>query len=653
MTAWMGLERLANLYEHLVLTYAALLAVLSAAAAFLGVRAVDRERRRVTALSLDELREGGFHKPVSILVPAYNEEATVVASVQSLLALDHPQFEVIVAADGPRDATLERLVAAFELEEAPIAYHAALVTKPVHRVLRSLRHPRLTVVDKENGGKADAANAALNLARYPLVCVVDADSLLDGEALLRVSRPFIEDERVVGVGGTIRPVNGAEVRDGHVGAVRAPRRWIERVQVLEYARAFFVSRAAWSSYNSLLIISGAFGLFRRDVIVEVGGWQRGFVADDMEMVVKLHRHHRDTGRPYRLVTVPDPVCWTEVPSSLRALRRQRHGWERGMLEVLWKHRAMVGRRRYGRVGRVGLPYLWVFEAAAAPIEASGYLYLLVTALTGRLDVTFALTFALLSVLFGVVLSQLAFGLALLTTSGFERPVDRLRLFAAAFVEFVGIRQTIVFARAKAVFDAKRLHGTYWTEQRSGLGTTTLPADRDDAAGAGAGAGDGSRYGVQDAELSARAREAFTLWVQGRVAEAMVVEEAVLLDRVRRLGTDHPATLQSFANVAESMRRLGRVEEALEIDRMLVERRAAKLGAQHPSTTAARVEQAFTLAAGGRGDEALATLRRCAADRVEVLGAEHPHTVSTLATVARWQQRARAAGVPSLAETSAD
>jgi len=229
------------------------------------------------------------------------------------------------------------------------------------------------VVDKENGGKADALNAGLNLARYPLFAAVDADSMLDAEAILRATRLFVEDETLVAVGGTIRPLNGAVVRDGRVTELAMPKRWLERFQVLEYARAFFTGRAGWSHFKSLLIISGAFGLFRRTAVLEAGGFLVGTVSEDMELVVRLHKHFLRKGQPYNIRFTPDPICWTEVPTDLKTLRRQRNRWHRGLCETLWKHRDMLFNPRYGRLGMVAVPYFWFFEALSPLVEVSGYL----------------------------------------------------------------------------------------------------------------------------------------------------------------------------------------------------------------------------------------------------------------------------------------
>src|SRR5262249_16333288 len=231
------------------------------------------------------------------------------------------------------------------------------------------------VVEKEQGGRADALNAALNMSRHPLVAAVDADSLLDAEAILRASRLFLEDEQVVAVGGTIRPLNGAVIVDAPASSLRMPCSWIEPFQVLEYARAFFTGRAGWSALGGLLIISGAFGLFRRDPLVDVGGFSTETVCEDFELTMRLHQRYARAHKPYKILFSPDPISWTEVPNSMKVLRSQRNRWHRGLWETLWRYRGMTFNPRYGAVGMVALPYFWIFEALAPVIEALGYVVL--------------------------------------------------------------------------------------------------------------------------------------------------------------------------------------------------------------------------------------------------------------------------------------
>ncbi|WP_307815856.1 glycosyltransferase family 2 protein [Myceligenerans indicum] len=282
---------------------------------------------------------GGAPVPgVSVIVPAHNEQEGVVTAVKALLTLRYPRHEVVVVDDGSTDATLSRLTEAFDLVPIPRAVPQDVpVHATVHQVLVPRDgHTRLVVVSKDNSGKTEAVNTGVNAATEPLVAIIDADSVLEPDALLRVARPFSDDPtRTVATGGSIRPVNGSRIQAGRVTQVRAPRPWLSRFQLVEYLRAFLLGRAGWSRLGCLVLISGAFGLFRRDLVVEVGGLDRHSIGEDFELIVRLHRHLRDQGRDYRLAFIAEPVAWTEVPESPAVLGRQRRRWHRGLWETLW------------------------------------------------------------------------------------------------------------------------------------------------------------------------------------------------------------------------------------------------------------------------------------------------------------------------------
>jgi cellulose synthase/poly-beta-1,6-N-acetylglucosamine synthase-like glycosyltransferase len=467
---------LLTVYQYVLLGYFCGLNVLYALFTCVGLRAiVVIFAREFSQGTLRDLLERDVYKPVSILVPAHNEEVSIVASVRSLLALQFPEFEVIVVSDGSEDETMPRLIDAFALAEQPWAARQDLPTAPVRRTFRSLANPNLIVVDKERGGKADSLNAGLNLARYPLFAAVDADSMLDGEAILRASRLFVEDETLVAVGGTIRPLNAAVVQDGRITEVKIPKRWLERFQVLEYARAFFTGRAGWSHFKSLLIISGAFGLFRRTAVLEAGGFLKGTVAEDMELVVRLHKHFLRQGKPYNIRFTPDPICWSEVPSDLGTLRRQRNRWHRGLWETLWTHKDMLFNPRYRRLGLVAVPYFWFFEALAPVVEVSGYLLVIGGTIGGFLSPRFAILFVILAILYGMLSSQLAAGIETFLSTRYPRLRDRGVLFLAAFLEFVGYRQFLAVERTVATVQVPFKRGQWGKMHRQGIRGTSAPA----------------------------------------------------------------------------------------------------------------------------------------------------------------------------------
>jgi cellulose synthase/poly-beta-1,6-N-acetylglucosamine synthase-like glycosyltransferase len=455
-------------WEDFVLAYFAVLNLSCAFLAWRGLRGIVLYARELSSTALRDLLERESYKPVSILVPAHDEEASIVASVHSFLALHYPEMEVVVVSDGSTDRTVERLVEAFALVEEPRIAQRLVASRPVRRAFRSLRFPNLLLLDKENGGKADALNAALNYARFPVVCAVDADSVLDVQALLRASRLFAIDQHIVAVGGTIRLLNGCAVRGGQMAELRLPRRWIERFQVLEYARAFFAGRAGLSAAGGLLIVSGAFGLFRREAVLAVGGYRARTVGEDMDLVVRLHRHFRERNVPYRIVSSPDPICWTEAPSDLATLRRQRNRWHRGLLETLWEHRDMCFNPRYGRLGWWVVPYYWAFEALAPLVEVMGWVLLVVHLLLGGVAWRFAGLFLLLAVLYGMLLSQLAVGIETLLLARYPRVRDRLILGVAGVLEFFGYRQILTYERLLATFQVRSLSGRWGAMRRQGI-----------------------------------------------------------------------------------------------------------------------------------------------------------------------------------------
>ena len=415
--------------------------------------ALLRHARRLKALDAAQVLTAEIAPPVTMLAPAHNEAATAVDSVRSLLTLVYPDYEIIVINDGSTDATLARLRAAYDLRPAARPAMAALPARPVRGVYRSASHPQLWVLDKENGGKADALNAGLNYCRTPLFCAMDADSLLERDALTRIVRPFIEDTRVGATGGIIRIVNGCTVRDGMVREVGLPRNWLARFQVLEYLRAFLSGRMGWDALDATFIISGAFGVFRRELVVEAGGYVKETVGEDMELIVRLHRFCRDRKMPYKMEFVADPVAWTECPDTFAVLRRQRDRWQRGLTETLARHRVMMFNPRYGLLGLLAFPYFYFLEMLGPVIEFLGYFVFAASLVGGAVTPLYALAFLLIAFVLGMALSFAAVGLEELTLRRYPRRRDIIMLFLLAIVENIGYRQLVNFWRMQGIFSA--------------------------------------------------------------------------------------------------------------------------------------------------------------------------------------------------------
>ena len=383
----------------------------------------------------------GTSLPISLLVPAYNEEATVVANVRSMLALHYPRFEIIVVNDGSNDATLQTLIENYDLRPIVRVYEEEVPHRPIKALYGSRNYPNLIVVDKENGGKADALNAGINLSRLPLFCVVDADSILEADSLLRAVQPFSEDpDRVVAVGGTIRIANGSTVHGGRVVSMGLPNTLLPLLQIVEYLRAFLIARLAWSEFNALMLISGAFGIFRRSAVLAAGGYSHGTVGEDMEIVVKLHRYMREQGQDYVIRFVPDPVCWTEAPETLGILGSQRKRWQRGALESFFKHIRMLFNPRYGIVGLLGFPYVLLLDVIGPPIEVLGYLLIPVSWYFDLLSLEFFAAYLALAFAWGVTTSVGALVLEEMELKRFPKARHLALLGLVAVLENFGYRQ---------------------------------------------------------------------------------------------------------------------------------------------------------------------------------------------------------------------
>jgi len=402
--------------------------------------------------------------PISILIPAYNMEASIADSVAAQLALEYPQHEVIVVNDGSTDATMDRLRATFDLYEVPPAFPRRIETKPVRGFYRSRTRPALLVIDKERGGKADALNVALSSARYPIVVPVDADTLVARDALLRLVRPFLLGEHVAAAGGTIRVANGCRIVHGRVTDARVPPRFLPAVQVPEYLRAFLFGRLGWNRLGGNLIVSGAFGLFQRHYLLAIDGYRAGNVVEDLDLVVRLHQSLRDRKIRYDIPFIPDPVAWTEVPSDLRTHGRQRERWHRGLIMTMLAHRRLLLNPKYGRIGLITMPFFFFGEMLAPVVELLGYILTILGLALGLLSPQFALLFLLVALGYQMFLSVWAVILEETTFHMYSRFRDFLRMLWYAVAEPFGYRQITVYWRLKGFWNA--LRGLrHWGEMR--------------------------------------------------------------------------------------------------------------------------------------------------------------------------------------------
>ncbi len=413
--------------------------------------------------------------PISVIVPAYNEGATIRDNVMALLSLQYPDLRIIVVNDGSSDDTAERMVREFDMIETYVVREAETIShKPIRGIYRSYAHPSLLFIDKENGKKADAINVGLTCVRTPLFCVIDADSLLEPTALLQAVRPFTEDPgNVIAVGGTVGIVNGCKVRNGSVEEYRLPTNMLARLQVVEYIRAYLMARTAASRKGSLLLISGAFGIFRRDIAVAVGGYDTTTVGEDMELVIKMHRHMLEHEAPYTIRYVPEPVCWTEAPESFKFLSNQRTRWQRGALECLARHRSLLFRPRYKRLGMVTLPTFVLVDLISPIAETLGYALLVIFLILGWLQPAFFMAITGFVFSFGVLISILSLALEQDEIQRFSRPRDLLAVLLLAIFENFGYRQLNSLWRVKGLVQHFRgMTPTWGAMERKGFAASS-------------------------------------------------------------------------------------------------------------------------------------------------------------------------------------
>lgn len=452
----------------------------------------SRDLRRPERASHEDIFANPLTPPVSVVLAAFNEQECVVQSARAALALRYPDFEVVIVDDGSTDETFARLDAEFDLVEVVPQIEQDVPTVGAVRSMHvAASGAPLTVVRKVNVAKrSDALNAGINAARHPLVCCVDADSILEPDALLCVVKPFVDDpERVVATGGSIRAVNGSSVYRGELDQVRQPRNWLVRVQIVEYLRSFLLGRTGWSRFGALLIISGAFGLYRRDALVAIGGFDTDSLGEDADAVVSMHRRFRDERRDYRIEFVPEPVCWTEVPSTQQVLSRQRRRWSQGLAQVLWKHRRMMCNPRYGTVGTVAMPYYLVFELLGPIVELVGVVAVILGLSFGVVNVEFALLFATVALLYGFALSVAALVVEEMLFHRYHRWRDMGAGLVAAVFENIGYRQLHAWWRMRGLVDAALRRQTWGTMTRTGFGGDSTPSEQRRLPGDLAGVGD--------------------------------------------------------------------------------------------------------------------------------------------------------------------
>lgn len=427
----------------------------------IGVTQMRRYQQGIVFGDFKRIAESPLTLPFSVIIPAYNEEKVIVNAVLGALDLVYPQHEVIVVNDGSPDGTLQALIQRFDLRLVHKVGPKRFQTQPVRGVYESAEFPKLVVIDKENGRRADAVNAAVNLARYPLLCIMDADCVFERDALIRIVRPFLRDKNVVAAGGIVRPANGLTVKDGVITGYGLPRGWLALFQTVEYLRAFQWARLGLAKLRSMLCISGAFMVVKKEVLIEMGGLNNKAITDDIDFTVALHKHVYDSKRRERprIAYIPDPVCYTEVPETVRVHAAQRNRWQRGTLQTLLRHWRMTFNPRYGLAGMFGMPYFLIFEAFSAIVEGMSYLLMPALFAAGYATGQELALFFLLAIVLGTFLSVSAVLLQENTRLRSRKTADLLRLLGAGFTENLGYHQMHLLWRVAGTFDYLVRHRT--------------------------------------------------------------------------------------------------------------------------------------------------------------------------------------------------
>lgn len=415
------------------------------------------------------LFKSDLYNTISILVPAYNESSNIIESIESLMKLEYPDYDVIVINDGSSDDTLQQLINYFDLEKSELFFQEKVEHQHIRGIYKSPELPFLTVIDKENGGKADALNAGLNVSEADLVCAIDADSILEQNVLKKLLETFIQFKNTVAAGGIVRVINGCKIENREIKEIHVPDDFWGRLQSVEYIRAFLFGRVGWDYLNSLMIISGAFGIFKRESVLEVGGYLTDTVGEDIELIVRLHSYNLRNGNKYRIRFLPEPICWTEVPTDHKSLKNQRNRWHRGLADSLWRHKYMLFNPTYGHIGMFVMPFFLFFELLGPVMQLFSYIYIAVLVfIPGMFDLTFVFLFFIVSIIYGMIISLisvLAEEIAFKTYSSFK---DILILSLYSFLENLGYRQIHAWWQFKGLIDFFKGKKSWGTITRKGF-----------------------------------------------------------------------------------------------------------------------------------------------------------------------------------------
>lgn len=425
--------------------------------------------KKLSRESVDEsLQNIDYMHPVSILVPAYNESINIVNTVQSLLSSRYPEYEIIIINDGSKDDTLDVAIEAFKMRRINKVVRKSLPTKDIRGIYMSTVNPRILLIDKENGGKADSLNCGINLSSYDYFCSIDGDCILGENSIAQVMAPMVEDPTVIAAGGNVKIANGSDIQMGKLMKYALSNRPLVMMQVIEYFRAFLMGRITFSRFNMVFIISGAFSIFSKKEVIEVGGYLRDTIGEDMELVVRLHRLIRRKDKHKKIKFLSHPICWTEAPETISQLKRQRSRWHQGLIESLWRNKTIFLNPRYGGVAYVTFPYFLFIECLGPIIEFGGYLYLVYAFFTGRIFLEFAVLLLLLFVINGALFSMVSVIMEAWIMKRYLSPKDILRLFILAMTEIFWYKPMTLWFRLVGIWNYVRGKSSWGDMERKGL-----------------------------------------------------------------------------------------------------------------------------------------------------------------------------------------
>ena len=399
--------------------------------------------------------ERKFYLPVSIIVPAYNEEVTIVATINSLLNLDYKLYEIIVVDDGSTDNTLNKVIEYYNLKQVKKVVRKKIKTEKVKAYYESNTKIKLTVVAKENGGKADALNAGINTSNSPYFLTIDADSVLQKDSLTEIVKPVMENANTIAVGGVIKLSNGLTLKNGEIVSYKLPNNYLEMIQTLEYDRTFLAGRTVFDLFNGNLIISGAFGLFNKQKVIEIGGYRRNTVGEDMELVIRLHNYAISNKYNYFVKYATDAICYTQAPSTLRDFKKQRKRWHTGLFQSLTIHKNMFLNPKYKALGCFSFPYYWVYELLAPLTETIGLIFIVLSYFLELINLRFMIIYLATYMMFCTVFTIATFFNRTYTKNYNISLKDFIKVLFYAFIENFGFRQLVNIYRLEAFFTYRK------------------------------------------------------------------------------------------------------------------------------------------------------------------------------------------------------